>query len=72
MRPPQDPLPRSDRKEEGPLDPTERTSGWKAILNALTIRFGDRLDVVTNETDHPSYTRPATVPFGVNLPEDHS
>jgi transposase-like protein len=29
-------------------NPTGRINGWKAILNALTIHYGDRLDVATN------------------------
>jgi putative transposase len=29
-------------------NPTGRVAGWKAILNALTIHYGDRIQAATN------------------------
>jgi hypothetical protein len=29
-------------------NPTGRVAGWKTILNALTIHYGDRIEAATN------------------------
>jgi len=29
-------------------NPTGRVAGWKTILNALTIHYGDRIQAATN------------------------
>jgi len=35
-------------RQKNRANPTGRVAGWKAILNALTIHYGDRIQAATN------------------------
>jgi hypothetical protein len=36
----------AQQRNPGRANPTGRINGWKAILNALTIHYGDRLAAI--------------------------
>jgi hypothetical protein len=43
-------------------NPTGRVHGWKRILNALTVRHGDRITAAAQRAITPGHTRDQTVP----------
>jgi hypothetical protein len=70
---PESPLPGGHREETEQVEGDRQIQGWKTILNALTMNYGERIAKPAHHDMTPGYTRNRTVPVVcLHVAERHS